>query len=188
MKSRRYKMIKKRRRLALTDYRKRVALLMGGMPRVVVRKSNRSITMQIVAFQPTGDKVLTGITSKDLVKFNWQPRSNIPTAYLTGLALAKRAKKLELKELVLDIGLYKPGKSSVVFAAAKGAVDGGLKISNSIEFDEKRLAGAHISDYAKLIKQDNEKYKKQFSGYTGGFDVEKLSEIFEAAKKKIMSE
>ncbi len=182
-----YRMIKKRRRLALTDYRKRTALLMGGMPRVVIRKSNRSITMQIVAFLPAGDKILTGISSNELKKFAWQPRSNTPTAYLTGLALAQKAKSLNLKELVVDIGLYKPGKASVVFAAAKGAADGGLNILNGIEFDEKRLKGAHISNYAKLIKPDNKKYMKQFSAYEESkFGVENMEQLFEATKKKIM--
>lgn len=181
-------MVKKRRRDSLTDYSKRVALLMGNMPRIVVRKSNRSITTQIVTFEAKGDKVLTSVSSKELKKMSWEPRSNIPTAYLTGLLLAHKAKKLDLKEIVLDIGLYKPAKSSVIFAAAKGAADGGLKVLNTIEFDEKRLKGTHIAEYAKLIKSDNEIYKKQFSGYTENkFDVEKLDEHFETTKKKIMS-
>ncbi|MFI5412700.1 MAG: 50S ribosomal protein L18 [Candidatus Micrarchaeales archaeon] len=184
-----YRMIKKRRRTALTDYSKRVALLMGNMPRVVIRKSNRSITLQIVNFEPAGDKVVATANSKELMKFNWAPRSNIPTAYLTGLLLASKAKKLNLNEIVVDIGLSKPQKSSVMFAAAKGVADGGLKVLNSIEFDEKRLKGSHISEYAKLIKSDAETYKRQFSGYTEQkFEVEKLSENFESAKKKIMSE
>ncbi len=182
-----YKMIKKRRRHAVTDYKKRIAMLMGGMARVVIRKSNRNVTMQIVAFQPTGDRVLAGINSNELAKYGWAPRSNTPTAYLTGLALAQKAKKLNVGETVIDIGIYKPGKSSIIFAAAKGAADGGLKVRNSIEFDEKRIRGAHISDYAKLIKSDNQRYSRQFSGYREGkFDVESMDSLFENAKKKIM--
>jgi large subunit ribosomal protein L18 len=183
-----YRMIKKRRRTAVTDYRKRIALLMGGMPRVVIRKSNRNITMQIVGFEPSGDRILAGVNSNELRKYDWAPRSNTPTAYLTGLALAQKAKKLNLGEAVVDIGIYKPGKASVIFAAAKGAADGGLKIRNSIQFDEKRLMGAHISEYAKLIKSDNQKYTKQFSGYReGGFNVEDIGSLFENAKKKILA-
>jgi large subunit ribosomal protein L18 len=184
----RYKMIKKRRRLALTDYRKRVALLLGNMPRVVIRKSNRGITMQIVAFEPKGDKVITGVSSKELAKYGWSPRSNTPTAYLTGLALAQKAKSHKFESLVIDIGLYKPGKASVIFAAARGAADGGLKILNNITFDEKRIKGAHISNYARLIKPDNNKYKKQFSAYEEAkLNPEMLEQLFEATKKKIMA-
>ncbi len=183
-----YRMIKKRRRQAVTDYKKRVALLLGGMPRVVIRKSNRNITMQIITFQPTGDRVVVGINSNELTKYDWAPRSNTPTAYLTGLALAQKAKKLNVGEAVVDTGIYKPGKASVIFAAAKGAADGGLKIRNNIQFDEKRLKGAHISDYAKLIKSDNQRYNKQFSGYREvKFNVESIDSLFENAKKKIMA-
>ena len=182
-----YRMIRKRRRMAVTDYRKRVALLLGGMPRVVIRKSNRNITMQIISFQPTGDKVAVGINSSELKKYEWAPRSNTPTAYLTGLALAQKAKKLNLEEAVVDIGIYKPGKASVIFAAAKGAADGGLKVRNNIEFDEKRIRGMHIADYAKLIKPDKERYSRQFSGYSEvKFNVEGMEALFENAKKKIM--
>ncbi len=174
--------IKRRRSQSLTDYRKRIALLSGGRPRVVVRKSNRSILVQIVDFHPAGDKVLTGTTSGILRKFGWEPRGNIPTAYLTGLAAARmaQAKNLKLNALVLDIGLSKPQKSSVVFAAAKGAVDGGLKIASSIEFDANRLNGAHIANYAKA-------QKGKFTAYTEKkFDPERMVENFEAAKKKIL--
>lgn len=174
--------IKKRRSQALTDYRKRVALLTGGRPRVVVRKSNRSVLVQIIDFHPEGDKVLTSATSNLLRKFGWEPRGNIPTAYLTGFAAARIAqtKNLKLDSLVLDIGLSKPQKSSVVFAAAKGAVDGGLKIASNIEFDANRLNGAHIANYAKS-------QKGKFTGYAEKkFDPERMVESFEAAKKKLM--
>lgn len=185
-----YRMIKKRRRQALTDYRKRIALLQGGMPRMVVRKSNRGIMAQIINFEPTGDKVMASVNSSQLRQFGWEPRSNTPTSYLTGLMLARVAKKANITQgLVLDNGLYKPGKASVIFAAAKGAADGGLKLAQNIEFDTKRLSGEHIAGYANAIKGDSAKYTKQFSGYgEKNFDVSKINALFEAAKKKIMSE
>ena len=68
----------------------------------------------------------------------WEPRCNIPTAYLTGLLLAKKWKG----EATLDIGLYKPVKGSVVFAAAKGAQDGGLKLGANIEIDPQGFRAA----------------------------------------------
>ncbi len=174
-----YKMIRKRKRSSLTDYKKRVELLKGDRPRVVVRKSNRGVLLQLVGYQQGGDRVLTSISSNALRKYQWAPRSNIPTAYLTGLMLAQAAKKLDLKEVVLDIGLAKPGKFSVVFAAGKGAADGGLKLLNNIEFDEKRLSGAHIAEYAKS-GQDFQGYGKE------KFDPKTIVERFAETKKKIM--
>lgn len=173
-------MIRSRRRTAVTDYKKRVELLKGDMPRVVVRRSNKGVLVQLVNYEPAGDKILTSVNSNSLRKYQWAPRSNIPTAYLTGLMLARRAKKFDVKGSVLDMGLAKPGKYSVVFAAAKGAADGGLKLLNSIEFDEKRLSGQHISDYAKSAK---------FTGYEKEkFDAKRIAELFAETKKKIMSE
>ncbi len=182
-------MIRNRRRQALTNYKKRVELLKGGMPRIVVRKSNRGILVQIISYGEDGDKVITGISSKVLKSVEWQPRSNIPTAYLTGLMLAKRAKTMKIEAVVLDIGLYKPDKASVIFAAAKGAADGGLKVLNSIEFDEKRLSGQHIAQYAKALKAKGaDDYKKQFSAYEESkFNAESIAETFAKAKQKIMA-
>jgi large subunit ribosomal protein L18 len=180
--STRFRMIKNRRRSSVTDYKRRIALLKSRLNRVVVRKSNRSIRMQIVEYTEKGDRILASAGSGELAAMQWQPRANIPTAYLTGMLLAKKAKGMATQEMVLDTGLYKPIKSSVVFAAAKGAIDGGLKIANNIEFDEKRLSGQHISEYAKAAGKD------KFSGYRkANFDAQRMKEIFEELKKKIAS-
>jgi len=93
----------KRRRLGLTNYKKRIALVKSGLDRVVVRKSNRNIIGQVVRYNEKGDLVLAHVNSKELLKYNWPVRANKPTAYLTGLLLAKKYKQDE--ELVLDIGL-----------------------------------------------------------------------------------
>ncbi len=171
-----YRMIRRRKRSAETDYKSRIALLKGGMPRIVVRRSNRSITMQVVEYTPDSDKVIAMAHSSELRKMGWEPRCNIPTAYLTGALLAKRWNG----ESVLDIGLYKPVKGSVVFAAAKGAIDAGMKLKANVEFDESRMRGAHIESYAKA--------GAQFNGYSkAGFNPSSIQEKFEAAKKKIMS-
>lgn len=173
--------IKKRRAQNLTDYRKRVSLLKGEMPRLVVRKSNKQVQMQIVKYSIDGDIIVTSVTSNALRQMGWSPRSNTPTAYLTGMLLAKRASKIAGEECVLDIGLYKPIASSILFAAAKGAIDAGLKLRNNIKFDEKRLKGAHIRDY--YIKAAD-----KFSGYKKEkFDAQNIEKIFEKVKEQIMS-
>jgi large subunit ribosomal protein L18 len=180
-------MLKRRRKESLTNYKKRIGLLKSELPRVVVRRSNRSIFMQVAEYQPAGDRILASADSKELAKLQWNPKSNIPTAYLTGLMLARKAKSIKSEGYVLDIGLSKPMKSSVVFAAAKGAIDGGMKISNSIEFDAKRISGAHISDYASKLKEQGA--KAAFSGYAEKkIDATKIHELFESVKKRIMSE
>lgn len=171
-------MIRKRRRSAETDYTKRVKQLKGGMPRLVVRRSNRAIIMQIIEYSENGDKILASVTSRELRKLGWEPRSNLPTAYLTGLLLAKKWSK---SDVALDIGLYKPVKGSIIFAAAKGAQDGGVKVRGEIEIDEARLSGAHIENYAK-------EHKEKFSDYAkANFDAASMKSRFEAMKSSIMA-
>jgi large subunit ribosomal protein L18 len=183
------KLMRARRKRALTDYKKRIELLKSGLARVIVRKSNRAISMQIAEYDSGGDRILHSVNSKELKAFGWEPRGNIPTAYLTGLLLAKKAKAaMKDRELVLDIGLYRPIKGTVIFAAAKGSVDGGINIISNIEFDAKRLSGAHIAEYS--VKGDAlaKASKSQFTAYEkAGFEVSKISEKFEEVKKKILS-
>ena len=171
-----YRMIRRRKRSAETDYKSRIALLKGGLPRIVVRRSNRSITMQVVEYTPDYDRIVAQAHSSELRKMGWEPRCNLPTAYLTGTLLAKRWNG----ESVLDIGLYKPVKGSVVFAAAKGAIDSGMKLKANIDLDAARAQGAHIESYAKA--------GATFKGYSkAGFDPSSMQAKFEAAKKKILS-
>jgi large subunit ribosomal protein L18 len=171
-----------RRVRALTDYKKRVALLKGRLPRVVVRKSNRSVTAQLVVYEPDGDKVVASANSRELRQLGWLPRSNVPTAYLTGMLLATKPKAKGVGKVVLDTGISKPVKSNVLFAAAKGCADGGMELINSIEFDPGRLAGKHISAYAASAAGNG----KMFSDYKdAGIDPAKIDVLFEDIKKKI---
>ena len=50
----------RRRREKKTNYEKRLALVKGEKPIMVVRRSNRYITVQFVEFNPKGDKTVTG--------------------------------------------------------------------------------------------------------------------------------
>jgi large subunit ribosomal protein L18 len=175
-----YRTIRHRRLKAVTNYKKRVAALKSGMKRLVVRKSNRTITLQIVEYGMEGDKVIATSSSRELKGIGWEPRCNIPTAYLTGMLLGKKADKNS--EYILDIGLYRPVGGSVVFAAAKGFSDSGAKLHNSIEFDEKRLTGEHIAKYA----ESKGKEDSQFSTYAkAGFNVKEIHNKFNEVKKHI---
>ncbi|MCL5433755.1 MAG: 50S ribosomal protein L18 [Candidatus Marsarchaeota archaeon] len=181
------KRIKKRRAKGLTNYKKRIALLKGNYIRAVIRKSNRNILVQFVILdeKERSDKIVGSVNSSILKNFGWEPKRNIPTAYLTGLLAAKKFQD-KGNEVVLDMGLYKPIKSSIIYAAAKGIVDGGIKLRNNIEVDENRIKGAHISSYAAILKSDEKQYKNKFSSYIKSkFDINKISELFEVAKMKI---
>ena len=54
----------RRKREGRTNYKKRLELLKSGSPRLVIRKSNTSITLQLVMYESDGDKVLITYTSK----------------------------------------------------------------------------------------------------------------------------
>lgn len=178
-------MIRHRRRTASTNYRKRIASLKGGLKRLVVRKSNKAVTVQAIEYEASGDRVIASANSRELRAIGWEPRCNIPTAYLTGMLLAKKLNN-DRSEFVLDIGLYRPVSGSVIFAAAKGFKDNGAGLRSSIEFDEKRLSGAHIAAHAGSLS--NEDYKSRFSSYAkSGFDAKGISEKFESVKKSLIN-
>jgi len=100
----------------------------------------------------------------------------------------------------LDVGLRRTTTGSRVFAAMKGATDGGVVIphrdngkqfpgfykddnSGQPQFDadvcRKYIFGGHVSDYMKKLEEENEeRYKSQFSQYiakgVGADDLEDL--------------
>jgi len=139
----------RRRREGKTNYRKRLALLKSGKPRVVVRKSNKNIRVQFAIYEKEGDKIITSAMGNELKKYEWDGSlSNTPAAYLTGLLAGKKALKKGIKEGILDIGLYTPVKGARIFAALKGVVDAGVNVPYSEEIipSEDRIYGKHIGE------------------------------------------
>ena len=139
----------KRRREEKTDYKRRLLILKSDKMRFVVRKSLNNILIQLVKYEPDGDKIVVSTHSSALKKYGWDlHRGNIPAAYLTGLLCGKLAKEKEIKEAVTDIGLSKSTKGSVQYAAVKGAIDFGLKIPCSEEVIpiKDKLNGKSIGD------------------------------------------
>ena len=187
----RYKVPFKRRRKGLTNYYKRRKLVISGKPRIVIRKTNKYIIVQVVEAKPEGDRVLAAAHSSELSrKFSWKgDENNTPVAYLTGFLVALKARNKGIDYAIADIGLHRPVKGSRVFAALKGAVDGGLKIPHSVEIlpSEERIKGQHIALYAKMLKEnDPEKYQKIFSRYLKrGLDPEELPKHFEEVLENI---
>ena len=166
-----YKMPFKRRRLFKTDYKKRLRLLLSKKPRLVVRKSLKYMTAQIVEFSEKGDKTLVAATSKDLKKLGWSfACDNLPAAYLTGLLVGKKALGKGIQEAILDSGFYPSTKGSRIYAVVKGAIDAGMKVPVSEEVlpSEDRIYGKHISGYKEKFKNLSEEFEKIKQKVLGG--------------------
>ena len=128
---------RRRRREAKTDYKARFALLKSEKPRLVIRKTNRFVLVQLVESDNAQDKVIARASSKDLLEKGWPAEKigslkSLPAAYLTGFLLVKKLKK-KPADIVLDIGLNRSTSNSRLYAAVKGALDAGLKIPHKSE-------------------------------------------------------
>ena len=135
---RQIKLDKKRKLQRKTNYTKRLILLKGNYPRLVVRKTNKYIIMQIIESKHAQDMVLYSITTKDLLKQGWPENKkgslkSLAASYLTGLLLGKKCKDKIKGKIILDTGLIPSTKGSRVYAGIKGIADSGLNIS----YDEK---------------------------------------------------
>ncbi|MDD5192316.1 MAG: 50S ribosomal protein L18 [Candidatus Nanoarchaeia archaeon] len=122
---------KKRRIQGKTNYRKRLILLKGNLPRLVVRKTNRHIIIQIVESRNAKDKVLSSVITKDLSKYGWPDSKkgslkSITACYLGGFLIGKKSK---VKKVILDAGLIPNTKGSRVYAVVKGILDSGIEIN-----------------------------------------------------------
>lgn len=181
----------RRRREGKTDYRARLKLLKSGKPRLVIRKSINNIICHAVEYKENGDCTHVSAHSRELKKLGWKGGTgNLCSAYLTGLLFGAKAKKKGIKEMVLDMGLYRSTKANRVYAALKGVADAGVKVPCSEEILPKqdRLSGKHISGWAKKVKTEKpEAYEKMFSQYIkAGLEPENLEKHFLEVKEKIL--
>jgi large subunit ribosomal protein L18 len=156
------KLNKKRRLENKTNYHKRLILLKGKSPRLVVRKTNKYILLQIIKSENAQDKVIYFVSTKELLEHGWPKEKqgslkSLSASYLAGYLLGKKAKESSLEKtsektsknikdrLILDTGLIPNTKGSRIYAAVKGISDAGLKIN----YDEKvvpskdRIEGKH---------------------------------------------
>lgn len=142
----------RRRREQKTDYNRRLKQVTSNKPRLVVRKSNAHVRVQLVEYAPSGDRVLASAFTQEFRDNGWKGNtSNTPAAYLAGKLAARRAKLAHIDAAQLDIGFHTAVHKGVVFAALKGAVDGGLVIPHdpAVLPAEDRVNGKHLSDSAK---------------------------------------
>jgi len=129
------KLDKKRRLEYKTDYKKRLILLKSKSLRLVIRKSNRYVTIQIVKSKDAQDEVLFSVNTKELLKYGWPKErigslKSLPASYLGGLLLGKKVKQLK-EEIILDSGLAPNIKGSKIYAAVKGIIDSGIKVKHN---------------------------------------------------------
>jgi large subunit ribosomal protein L18 len=142
----------RRRREGRTDYYKRTALVVADAPRMVVRRTNRHVIIQLVTAHMDGDRTLVAANSAELEQYGYKgSTSSTPAAYLTGMLFAVKAKKANHERAILDIGLSRATKGARVFAALKGAVEAGLDVPHGEEIlpSDERSKGAHIAAYNK---------------------------------------
>jgi large subunit ribosomal protein L18 len=147
------------------------------------------MTLQLIKAEPEGDDVMVSAQSSELKALGWKaPCGNMPAAYLTGLLIGTRAKAKGVNNAILDIGLKARDPGSRIFAAAKGALDGGLTIPIDKKAlpSEDRLHGNHIVNFSKLISTQPEVYKKRFAGYLKNkLKPEELQDNFANVQAKI---
>ncbi|MFW6283368.1 MAG: 50S ribosomal protein L18, partial [Minisyncoccales bacterium] len=111
----------RRKRESKTNYNKRLNLLKARKPRMVIRKSLKYITANIVNYEAAGDKVVISTTSKELTKLGWNyNKKNMPSAYLTGFMMAKKALKQGIKEAIVDLGMNLAIPGNKLYAVVKG--------------------------------------------------------------------
>lgn len=156
--------VMKRRKEGVTNYHKRLKLLKSGLPRLVVRPSNKGITAQIVEYGENGDMIKCTVNERSLKKLGLEVTGNsVPVSYLVGYAIGLISKKKKIEESILDTGRYNIVKGGKISAVLKGFVDSGAEITHddSIFPDKDRLSGKHLknpvgkklSEYKKLLEE-----------------------------------
>ncbi|RUP35253.1 hypothetical protein BC936DRAFT_138505 [Jimgerdemannia flammicorona] len=198
--------------------------------RLVVRFTNTDVIAQIVYAKIQGDFILTSAYSHELPRYGIKGGlTNWAAAYATGLLLARRTLvKLGLADkyvgvtepdgtvsevealenaprpfkAFLDVGLKRTSTGSRVFAALKGASDGGIFIPHSenrfpgydvegkkldAEVLRKYIYGGHVAEYMEYLEgEDEEKYKRQFSTFLKeGLASDDLEGMYKDAHKEI---
>jgi len=177
--------------------------------RFIVRVSNRDIIAQIAYSKIDGDHIMAAAYAHELKGYGVPcGLTNYSSAYAVGLLVARRlltslkladkykgnakvdGNDYNVEEMsdgprpfraFLDVGLHRTTTGSKIFAALKGATDGGLEIPHSpsrfvgynkeekaLKADvlRKHIFGGHVADYMKHLRDDNNaKYLRHFGDY-----------------------
>lgn len=146
----------RRKREGRTNYKKRLGLLKSGKPRMVIRISNKYIQVQLVQYEPDGDRVLLTLHSKQFAE--GRCAKNLPSAYCVGYLFGKAALEKGVNEAIVDIGFQQHRAGTRLYAVVKGAVDAGftVPVSESVFPTPERLRGDHLPNgAAALFKKAN---------------------------------
>ncbi len=155
-----YKVKFRRRREGKTNYYRRKKLLQSKGSRLVIRKTNTRVIVQVIDAKVVGDTTIASAISSELSGFGWSAGvANLPAAYLTGFLAGLRAKARGVNTALMDVGLHPPIRGSKLYAALKGALDAGLEVPHEPEVlpDDSRTFGEHIVQayqYATEKKKD----------------------------------
>jgi len=161
------KMQIKRKRQGKTDYKARKEFLKSGLPRIVIRKTDRYLVAQYTESNEAKDKVIIAVSSRDLLKHGWPKNKkgslkSVPAAYLTGKLLGKQIK--DKGKVILDTGLQRNVAGSRIYAVLKGLIDTGVNIPHNEKAfpSEERIKGKHLNeDIQKIVKEvENNLLKK----------------------------
>lgn len=191
--------------------------------RLIVRFTSTDVVCQVAYATLAGDVVIAAAYSHELPKYGLTVGlTNYAAAYATGLLVARRllAKygldkayegntgdlgedyNVEANEsgrrpfvALLDTGLKRTSTGSKVFAALKGALDGGLDVPHSdkrfVGYDaeskelnaevlREHILGGHVAEYMESLKEeDPDKYERQFARYIkAGVEPDSLEELY----------
>ncbi|MEW5298808.1 MAG: hypothetical protein WDW38_000451 [Sanguina aurantia] len=198
--------------------------------RLVVRFSLRDVVCQIVYASIAGDVVVASAYSHELEKYGLTVGlKNYSATYCVGLLLARRVlSKFGLADTykgveeadgedytveaaddgprpfyaLMDTGLKRTSTGSKVFAALKGALDGGLDIPHSdkrfVGYDKgakkmdaellrKYIYGGHVAEYMETMQEEEpEKYQAHFRQYIeAGVEGDDIEELYKEVHRKI---
>jgi len=200
--------------------------------RLIVRFTNTDVICQIVYAKIQGDYVLASAYAHELPRYGVKVGlNNWAATYCTGLLVARRVlTKLNLAEkyqgvetpngeffeieaidgearpfkAFLDVGLKRTTTGAKVFAAMKGAVDGGIYVPHSekrfpgydsetglnAEILRSYIYGGHIANYMRELQgEDDERYKAQFSRFiSAGVGPDDLESMYATAHKAIRAD
>ena len=147
-----------RKRNRKTDYKARLRLLVSRKPRLVIRKSNNKIYLQLVKYDTKGDQILYYLDSSKLRSYGWKYKlNNLPSCYLAGLLFGLEVKKQKINEAILDLGLNISVYGSSLYSTLKGVIDSGLNVpyDKKVLPSEDRIKGEHILDYSLKLKNSD---------------------------------
>ncbi|MEC9001446.1 MAG: 50S ribosomal protein L18 [Candidatus Thermoplasmatota archaeon] len=159
----------KRRRNGKTDYRRRLRMLRGGVPRAIVRVSNTQVVCQLAQFDPEGDRIVASVNGSNLASYGWPAGAStksVPACYISGYALGKSALSAGHDSAILDIGLAASSPGNRIFAALKGMVDAGLEVphGDNVLPSDDRINGAHIDESLAAAVESAKKAIEEASG------------------------